>query len=97
LEPLTPVYTAELFAPLSAELVALLRGLGESDWTKPTVAGAWRVKDVARAPARRTAAQLAFGRDAAHFGRGPASGAYARRRRVHQRAQRRRVSATPRG
>ena len=46
MEPLSPVLTAGLFAPLSAELVALLRGLGESDWTRPTIAGAWRVRDV---------------------------------------------------
>jgi len=78
LEPLTPVYTAELFAPLNAELVALLRGLGERDWTKPTVAGAWRVKDVAGHLLDGQLRKLAFGRDAgAHFGRGPASGAYA--------------------
>ena len=47
MEPLSPVYTADLFAPLGAELVSLLRGLGESDWTRPTLAGAWRVRDVA--------------------------------------------------
>jgi uncharacterized protein (TIGR03083 family) len=78
LEPLTPVYTADLFAPLSTELVGLLRGLGESDWAKPTVAGAWRVRDVAGHLLDGQLRKLAFGRDAnAHFGRGPASGAYA--------------------
>jgi uncharacterized protein (TIGR03083 family) len=75
LEPLTPVFTAELFAPLGAELVALLRGLGESDWTRPTVAGAWRVKDVAGHLLDGQLRRLAYGRDA-HTGRGPASGAY---------------------
>ena len=46
LEPLTPVYTAELFAPLHDELIRLLRGLDSADWNRPTVAPAWRVRDV---------------------------------------------------
>ena len=75
MEPLTPVDTADLFAPLSAELVSLLRGLGESDWAKPTVAGAWRVKDVAGHLLDGNLRRLAFGRDA-HSGRGPASDAF---------------------
>ena len=41
------INTAGLFLPLQDELVALLRGLGESDWTRPTVAPRWAVKDVA--------------------------------------------------
>ncbi|HEX2207508.1 MAG TPA: maleylpyruvate isomerase N-terminal domain-containing protein [Longimicrobium sp.] len=47
MEPLTPVDAVPLFAPLHAELVALLRGLDDADWAGPTVAGAWRVRDVA--------------------------------------------------
>ena len=39
--------TAELFLPLQRELVALLRGLSEADWSRPTVAREWTVKDVA--------------------------------------------------
>jgi uncharacterized protein (TIGR03083 family) len=39
--------TAELFLPLQRELVALLRGLSEADWSRPTVAREWAVKDVA--------------------------------------------------
>lgn len=38
---------AHLFAPLLAELLAVLRGLAPDDWDRPTVAGAWRVRDVA--------------------------------------------------
>jgi uncharacterized protein (TIGR03083 family) len=77
LEPLTPVDTTGLFAPLGAELVALLRGLAESDWSKPTVAGDWSVKDVAGHLLDGQLRKLAFGRDAnAHYGRAPASGAY---------------------
>jgi hypothetical protein len=36
-----------LFAPLHEELVRLLSGLSAADWERPTVAGAWRVRDVA--------------------------------------------------
>ncbi|HSK79176.1 MAG TPA: maleylpyruvate isomerase N-terminal domain-containing protein [Thermoanaerobaculia bacterium] len=42
-----PVSTVHLFAPRSGELVALLRGLSPEDWERPTVAGSWRVRDVA--------------------------------------------------
>jgi len=47
MEPLTPTHTAHLFAPLHRELIALLRGMGPGDWQRSTVAGAWRVRDVA--------------------------------------------------
>jgi hypothetical protein len=46
-QALEPVYTAQLFAPLHAELVALLRGLDQTDWKRPTLAGSWTVHDVA--------------------------------------------------
>ena len=41
-----PIHTADLFLPLHRELLALLRGLDGEDWTRPTVAGSWRVRDV---------------------------------------------------
>ena len=41
------VETVELFLPLQRELVSLLRGLGESEWSRPTLARQWTVKDVA--------------------------------------------------
>jgi len=47
MEPLTPLYTADLFAGLNEELIALLHGLSPEDWERPTVAGAWRVRDIA--------------------------------------------------
>jgi len=47
LSRLAPTSTAELFAPLHRELMALLRGLAPEDWERPTVAGVWRVRDVA--------------------------------------------------
>lgn len=45
--PLGFIDTAPLFRPLLAELLALLRTLDASDWNRPTVAPAWRVRDVA--------------------------------------------------
>ena len=44
LEPLTPVYTAPLFAPLHDRLIELLEGLEPADWERPTMASAWRVR-----------------------------------------------------
>src|ERR1043165_9022785 len=47
LTPMKPRYVADLFAPLHRELIALLRGLTPEEEELPTVAGAWRVRDVA--------------------------------------------------
>ncbi len=47
LTPLAPTLTAGLFPGLHAELVGLLRSLGPDAWKAPTMAGAWRVRDVA--------------------------------------------------
>lgn len=46
-QPLAPDNVANLFRPLLAELLGILRGLTEEDWEHPTIAGAWRVRDVA--------------------------------------------------
>ena len=45
--PLAPLDTAPLFRPLLDELLSLLRALDAEQWQRPTVAGAWRVRDVA--------------------------------------------------
>lgn len=44
--PVEPIFTAELFPGLHAELMALLRGLGADDWARPATPR-WSVKDVA--------------------------------------------------
>lgn len=41
------VDVAPLFAPLHRELIGLLRSLPDDAWGRPTVAGKWRVRDVA--------------------------------------------------
>ena len=46
MEPISPLYTANLFPPLYEELDTLLHGLSHDDWDRPTVAGHWLVRDV---------------------------------------------------
>ena len=41
------IATSHLFLPLHDELILLLRNLDADDWQRPTVAGAWRVQEVA--------------------------------------------------
>jgi len=45
--PLAPPDTVPLFPALHGELLSLFRALQPGDWERPTVAGAWRVRDVA--------------------------------------------------
>jgi uncharacterized protein (TIGR03083 family) len=63
MEPLGPIYTAPLFAPLHAALIDLLVGLQAADWTRPTIAGAWRVRDVAAHLLEVDLRRLSAGRD----------------------------------
>jgi hypothetical protein len=46
LRPFVDPDTVPLFAPLRSGLVTLLRDIMPADWDRPTVAGAWRVRDV---------------------------------------------------
>jgi uncharacterized protein (TIGR03083 family) len=47
LQPVGPVHLAHRFAPLDAELIALLRGLRPDDWNLPIACALWTVKDIA--------------------------------------------------
>jgi uncharacterized protein (TIGR03083 family) len=47
MEPLSPIDTSPLFAPLHDSLMATLRGLNTEQWNLPTIAGRWRIRDVA--------------------------------------------------
>ncbi|MGH7497353.1 MAG: maleylpyruvate isomerase N-terminal domain-containing protein [Gemmatimonadales bacterium] len=47
LRPMVPVFVADRFSPLHAELIALLRGLQADDWDRPTVCPLWSVGDIA--------------------------------------------------
>jgi len=63
LQPLTPVDTRSMFRPVSASLVALLRGLPPADWERPTVAGPWIVRDIVAHLLDSTLRRLSFHRD----------------------------------
>lgn len=58
-----PVRTEHLFSPLHDELIALLRGLSAEEWSAPTVAGSWTVKDVAAHLLDTAIRRLAIQRD----------------------------------
>ncbi len=47
IEPLEPILIAHLFNKIEHLLIELLRSLGTEDWEKQTIAGKWKVKDVA--------------------------------------------------
>ena len=57
------VDTRPLFAPLHAELLALLRALAPADWDKPTLAREWAVRDVVAHMLDGTLRRLSFQRD----------------------------------
>jgi uncharacterized protein (TIGR03083 family) len=44
--PVEPVYLTERFPGLHQELMSLLRGLDEADWSRPTACVLWSVKDI---------------------------------------------------
>jgi len=64
--PLTLPVTIDarpLFRPVSSSLVTLLRELPLKDWDRPTVAGAWAVRDVVAHLLDSTLRRLSFHRD----------------------------------
>lgn len=63
LAPLPIVDTRDMFRPVSASLVGLLRQLSADDWQRPTIAGAWRVRDVVAHMLDTTLRRLSFQRD----------------------------------
>ncbi len=65
MEPVQPILVADLFPGLHAELISLLRGLSPDDWSRPTVAGAWTVRDVAAHLLDVTLRRLSMERDGA--------------------------------
>ena len=63
LEPTVPLDTRGLFRPVSSSLVALLRGLPDEQWHRPTVARRWVVRDVVAHLLDSTLRRLSFHRD----------------------------------
>jgi uncharacterized protein (TIGR03083 family) len=60
---LEPVDTRPFFRPVSSALVSLLRTLEADDWQRPTIAGAWRVRDVVAHLTDIALRRLSFHRD----------------------------------
>jgi uncharacterized protein (TIGR03083 family) len=63
LELPVPIDTRPLFRPVSRSLVTLLRELPLEHWDRPTVAGAWVVRDVVAHLLDTTLRRLSFHRD----------------------------------
>jgi uncharacterized protein (TIGR03083 family) len=61
--PLPITDTRSFFRPLCDAIVALLRALHEEDWERPTMAGAWRVRDVVAHLVDTALRRLSFQRD----------------------------------
>jgi uncharacterized protein (TIGR03083 family) len=58
-----PTLVHDLFPPLHAELIALLRGLRADDWTRPTLCARWSVHDIAAHLLDDDLRRLSFHRD----------------------------------
>lgn len=63
MKPVEPILVADLFGEIHEELLTLLRGLPAEDWYKPTVAGNWRVRDLAAHLLDSDIRRLSFQRD----------------------------------
>ncbi len=63
MEPLGVVSTAHLFPSLHRHLMELLRGLAPGDWSRPTVAGPWTVRDIVAHMLDSQVRRLSFQRD----------------------------------
>lgn len=65
MKPVEPIFVADLFGELHEELLALLCGLSQDDWYKPTVAGSWLVRDIVAHLLDSDIRRLSFQRDQA--------------------------------
>jgi uncharacterized protein (TIGR03083 family) len=64
LTDLLPVDTRPFFRPVTNGLATLLRTLATDDWHRPTIAGAWRVRDVVAHLIDVSLRRVSFHRDA---------------------------------
>jgi uncharacterized protein (TIGR03083 family) len=60
---MAPLLVTDLFPPLHAELIALLRSLEPDDWIRPTVCPLWTVHDIAAHLLDDDLRRLSFHRD----------------------------------
>ena len=65
IKPVEPVFVTELFCEIHDELLSLLRNLSVDDWSKPTSARQWVVKDIVAHLLDSDVRRLSFQRDKA--------------------------------
>jgi uncharacterized protein (TIGR03083 family) len=63
MQPVEPLYTAHLFPGLHDSLLEVLDSLQEEDWTRPTAAGSWQVRDIVAHLIDGNVRQISFRRD----------------------------------
>jgi uncharacterized protein (TIGR03083 family) len=76
LRPVAPVLVTDLFLPLHAELIALLRGLERNDWDRPTACSLWSVRDIAAHLLDDDLRRLSSHRDGVQLPGAPGDGSY---------------------
>ncbi len=74
MQPLGPIYTAHLYAPVEVRLLELLRSLSDAEWERQTLAPKWKVKDVAAHLLDTQLRKLAICRDGKWPSAGPKAG-----------------------
>jgi len=74
MQPLGPIYAAQLFPEIEARLLELLRSLTPDEWERQTLAPKWKVKDVAAHLLDTQLRKLAICRDGRWPSAGPAAG-----------------------
>lgn len=70
MQTIVPIYVGEALPQLESKLIEVLQALGPEEWTLPTVAGQWQVRDVAAHLLDGNLRSLSMLRDG-HFGVSP--------------------------
>jgi len=65
MKSIEPIFVTELFCEIHGELLSLLRNLSGDDWSKPTAARMWTVKDVVAHLLDSDVRRLSYQRDKA--------------------------------
>jgi uncharacterized protein (TIGR03083 family) len=63
MQPVEPVYTADLFSEINSHLIQLLKSLSAEEWQQPTICDPWTVKDLAAHLLDTNIRRLSFQRD----------------------------------
>jgi uncharacterized protein (TIGR03083 family) len=65
MKSIEPIFVTELFCQIHGELLSLLRNLSDDDWSKPTAARMWTVKDIVAHLLDSDVRRLSYQRDKA--------------------------------